>query len=682
MTIRLQTIIKVVVLVLVVAALALDQSMTYDPFLGHLVPGAAGSIPTPPSIGITSGALVIRPKLSGGGITLTTRIGSVIVDLAHVAVHVRQDCVSAGTGNWNSAATWTSCGGAVPVSGDTAKISDGHTVTIPAGYRAIAGISDDGTVPAVNCASNSGTGILVVNGTLTFRGNVDECRTWTVNAGSILEHDSTLASAPTTTHYRWVIGTRLFPTDTVLTVRGTTGSGRVLVRNAAGTTGGKFAGFTHNDIAAQASGQVDFEYATIDGCGGATPCVDTSTGFDTVAHFARCDHCLVTNSGSFRIGAYNTGSTTAITSSSFTLPADGNGEAFRVNVNSNSASVVVDTVFTTGIVALYGGAGANATGFHVRNLLIQARDYANPINLGGSHFRVAEFDRVMRVTDTISTGSTTIPAYIPGGNLTKVMCLINSNLNPHCWGGPNGDGVSNDSVNGGYAEKIGTGLDGDLFLGPPQTTTTFSNIISTCSPTDGYSMGTFANVTTSTTGHVEMAQNTICGRDPGASQGVGFSFEAWNGAAGLLSFAKNNIVYCATSTACYLVREGPAVTPVSGVYNGVDYNWRWNVATGPYYGANALYTSPSPPGTHDTTGDPQFVAQRHFLDWGQSIDGTITTWTQIVAKMAAMNDDAGFDSRFTIAAAYDWLKAGYAPQNAAVMTAGDTGGRVGAVDAP
>jgi hypothetical protein len=375
----------------------------------------------------------------------------------------------------------------------------------------------------------------------------------------------------------------------------------------------------------------------------------------------------------------------SITNSTFTLPTDPNSYVIRL-IPGGADSIVVDTVFTTGSFALFGGAGSSATGTHIRNVVLDTASNNYPIDLAGSHFRVAEFDRVLRITDQTSGPSTGHPAYLPGGNLTKIMCLMNSNLNPHCFSGPAGDGVSNDSVNGGYAEKIGTESDGDLFLGGPLgATTTISNVVSTCSTVDGLSMGTFINVTGSNPHNFVMTQNTICGHDGGDATGIGFSLETWAGAAGLLSSAKNNIVYSATSAITYLVRQGPSLggpaNPVNGTYNGVDYNWKWNVSTGPYYGADALYTSPSPPGTHDSSGDPRFVQQRHFLDWGQMLKPSISTWADIVVEFAKMNDDTGCDSRFNLLDAYNWLREGYRPQNAAVMNAGDTGGRVGALDA-
>src|ERR1039457_6181825 len=94
-------------------------------------------------------------------------------------------CVSNGRGGgaWNSSATWTGCDAGVPGNGDTATLSNGDTVTVPAGYHAIVGASGaagnqhsaGGPVPALQCSAQNGNAILVVDGTLTFRGNVEQC---------------------------------------------------------------------------------------------------------------------------------------------------------------------------------------------------------------------------------------------------------------------------------------------------------------------------------------------------------------------------------------------------------------------------------------------------------------------------------------------------------------------------
>jgi hypothetical protein len=214
--------------------------------------------------------------------------------------------------------------------------------------------------------------------------------------------------------------------------------------------------------------------------------------------------------------------------------------------------------------------------------------------------------------------------------------------------------------------------------------TVVKNIVMPCPLDTGISMS-LLNMPTNTTRTFEMRNNTYCGKDDGAGSARGFGFEiAGTAPPGLLAAARNNIVFCATPSACYLVHQGPTGTDSVGTYANVDYNWRWNVATGPYYQKSGTpYTSynPNPPGAHDSSGDPQFVQQRHFLDWGQMLKPSISTWSDIVAEFAKMNDDVGYDSRFTVENAYNWLRDGYRPRNPAVMTAGDTGNRVGAMEA-
>jgi hypothetical protein len=124
--------------------------------------------------------------------------------LRHPRRHLANSCVSngAGGGTWNSPATCTGCATGVPGDGDTASLSNGDTVTIPPGFRAIVGISDAGGpegTAAVKCTSDQGSGKLVIDGTLTFRGNIEQCTAvWRVGQDAIIEHDSSLAPAPGT----------------------------------------------------------------------------------------------------------------------------------------------------------------------------------------------------------------------------------------------------------------------------------------------------------------------------------------------------------------------------------------------------------------------------------------------------------------------------------------------------
>jgi hypothetical protein len=607
-------------------------------------------------------------------------------------------CLSVASGNWNDPSKWTTCGGGVPGDGDTAKIAQGQTITIPAGYHAIVGASgagglqeqSSGLVAAIGCNGANfhgadGTGILIVNGWLTYRGNVEQCTAvWRVGPDAILEHDSSLASVPGTTNYRWIIGSYLWPDAARLVIRGTVGH-RAFIRNAAGS--GTFYGFTTYFGSNQGSGQFDFEYTSIDGCGGATPCTDANSHNSGIAYIARCDHCLVTNSGyigstiGYPGGVVNVNSFTNSTFTSTTNPA---GTAIY-SIFRTLGTVTLDTIYTDGALGI-NGQGDDCPNVHIRNLVIRTNVHTFGISFGGAHFRVGEFDRVLRITDQVGSpgGSTGAYAYLPGGNVTRIMCAINSSSNPHCFTGPWGNPGANDVIDGGYFENLGAGTDGDITGGSNLVgTTTIKNTVTPCSTTTGIAMS-LQEVTLPSSRTFALLNNTYCGKDDGAGSARGFGFEvAGTAPVGLLAAARNNIVFCATNVACYLVHQGPTGTDSVGTYQNVDYNWKWNVSTGPYFQMSGTpYTSynPNPPGAHDSSGDPQFVQQRHFLDWGQMLKPSISTWTDIVAEFAKMNDDTGFDQRFTVLNAYNWLRAGYVPQNAAVYTAGDTGGQVGAMN--
>ncbi|HVL34865.1 MAG TPA: DUF6701 domain-containing protein [Burkholderiales bacterium] len=70
------------------------------------------------------------------------------------------DCLSNGNGNWNAAATWTSCGGGTPGAADTATIRNNHNVTLTAAAAAQA-------VTITSATPNNTTSTLIV-GTQTL----------------------------------------------------------------------------------------------------------------------------------------------------------------------------------------------------------------------------------------------------------------------------------------------------------------------------------------------------------------------------------------------------------------------------------------------------------------------------------------------------------------------------------
>jgi hypothetical protein len=86
-------------------------------------------------------------------------------------------CVSAGTGNWGTAATWSSCGGIVPKDGDSVTIQTGHTVTLNVNSAKLDGITvetggvlrGDGTGKILTGGKLAGNDV-VNNGTINFTG--------------------------------------------------------------------------------------------------------------------------------------------------------------------------------------------------------------------------------------------------------------------------------------------------------------------------------------------------------------------------------------------------------------------------------------------------------------------------------------------------------------------------------
>jgi hypothetical protein len=96
---------------------------------------------------------------------------------------------SNASGNWATGATWV--GGVAPGNGDSAIIANGHTITIPISTSVTVGTSPttSGTA-AIATSSTSGTGKLIVNGTLIYKGPIDLSADTVVGPGAVLTHDS------------------------------------------------------------------------------------------------------------------------------------------------------------------------------------------------------------------------------------------------------------------------------------------------------------------------------------------------------------------------------------------------------------------------------------------------------------------------------------------------------------
>jgi hypothetical protein len=136
------------------------------------------------------------------------------------------------------------------------------------------------------------------------------------------------------------------------------------------------------------------------------------------------------------------------------------------------------------------------------------------------------------------------------------------------------------------------------------------------------------------------------------------------------------------------------ITTTGGV-SQADFNCGWNLQPGyedtvqfPGQGGIGYNCNSSQPmGVHDIDVNPQFLdSTRNIYKWGVSkgLTGTFcTVINQALAQMQKMNDDVGFNPAFSIKgnpnALWDWVWAGFAPQNQAIIGTASDGTTFGAV---
>ena len=101
-------------------------------------------------------------------------------------------CSSTGTGNWNTPATWASCGGTVPAAADTVTVNAGHVVTLNAAPAGVAtGLTIVGTL-AVSSTLTVSTSVAVNAGTLQVNAGA------AMTVGTTIAHFITLSNAAAT----------------------------------------------------------------------------------------------------------------------------------------------------------------------------------------------------------------------------------------------------------------------------------------------------------------------------------------------------------------------------------------------------------------------------------------------------------------------------------------------------
>ena len=146
-------------------------------------------------------------------------IAIVLGMLGHAGSALAATCLSNANGNWNAAGTWTTCGGTIPGAGDDVQIRNANTVTIPAGFAAVANsVTFTSTNGAANLTHAAATSTLTVGAggvTMNPSGN-NNPKSWNINAGSATVNGA-VALNGTSTNNRPV---RIFITTGSLDING------------------------------------------------------------------------------------------------------------------------------------------------------------------------------------------------------------------------------------------------------------------------------------------------------------------------------------------------------------------------------------------------------------------------------------------------------------------------------
>jgi hypothetical protein len=598
---------------------------------------------------------------------------------------------SFAAGNVDVGANWV--GGVAPGNGDTCTVA--HDMHVPNGFRWIIGSSPaDETGTAAIFINITGKLTVDTGGTCTYRGPVRMNRglNLVVQAGGIWEHDSSLAAVPANANYQTRIGQNNAISSAML-FNGVAGV-RAICRIAAGS--GPSGGFNGNNGGASAlsdCGQVRASFTTFTDQGNTTgyfmSAAMVTAGTDT--HF---DNCLMDRCGRMIYFDIRNNTTLRYLSTTYRNTVFVSGPSFGTDLSSNGFSINptlgerrIQNCHFDGISS-FANASANAS---PSGLILDEVTFsgAAPLSfvggMGVTHNNVLIHNTFAGPGGGTATGS---------GNYGRWYYLrANGGNNPHFHA------IIKHAVafDGGVFEvdsNTGAG-NGDLFQTEIQPGAVGSynisvkNVLVIPQP-DGKSPGAFVNhsdtnaLAANNQPNVTVENCTFPVDDAGSNV-MACGGENNNSIAGQYVSNKGNLMYCKTAGAGWVFKWHAANTAVNGAVLAINNNCRAGM-TGLLY--HRIDTNPgiypANPGVDDVVlssfNDIKFVdPTRNFLKWGQSIDSSLTTWAQIVGEIAKRNDDTGYNPGFTIAALYDWVRAGWAPRNRALRNASHTGGVIGAI---
>lgn len=563
-------------------------------------------------------------------------------------------------GNWNSAAVWAS--GAIPGPGDTATIS--HAVTVP-GNVAVG--HSPGTGDAVAAIRVTSTGTLTVDSgvTLVCRGDIMlENSTMTMQSGSVLEFDATLASVPLSSTYKLQIGTA-HDIPSRLNINGTQAA-RVIIRSKAGGANARIGGVRDQ------WGDGFLQSGLITG---------TQFQFERIG-----------NSSYAAIEFAPTASSTfSLTKGVF----DNCGRVVNHLAISSDANVTIEEVTWKNTLAdqclsLYGDAPKTSGKirsmkfcvFDKRAELFPPKDWNIENNYFHDGYVVSDgvwasfINNFIRVQFDVNIAANAKDCFVLHDNPSE--------FNPHLtfagrWGG------RNYQVDGFIFETTSTvtgdgGAEGDCIqIGEPGSPVTVEvkNCIVLPSASNPRTMtGTLVSCLGNSNTTVNIHHNTCFI----GNQGLLAVGENYGGHTGMIASLDHNIAWDDAVPRGYKMYDSGSNDVVNNIVSAANanYNCGHNLLGGTNLkGYNGLEFSSGSPGANDVDVDPQFVdSTRDLAKWSESIGGPGTV-AHALGELRKRNDATGANASATVANLLSYIRAGFVPQNPALKNVG--GSDIGAV---
>jgi hypothetical protein len=605
---------------------------------------------------------------------------------------------TAGSGNWNSTtnnAPWP--GGTIPAATDTIIIDQGHTLTVPVGYTAEAGVAASpgaGTTATKANASVAtrttagGNGKLVVNGTLRVasdmvQGNAE----WTVGAGGIVE------SSNTGTLLNWWTGDGSGQSAVQVRLVGTSWAAPATVRKGSGATGLRF----NNTWDGAARGGVSYfwDFARLEELGNASnDNLLGCGGFSTNVLRLRdvlikdCGQVILNNGSALAAGAECTMQRLTVKGCTHATRA----LDLSVGGSRTGITVVEDIAITTKLMRMTGI--ASQFNFVRCAFIGEGEGFSSGASLT---------DCLINQERTTSGGATTVSS-----NWTRGFFTTSKASRANWHGIAFGAGATaNATFDGIIFDGAATGGDGDLFLfGNPSSarTVTLRNLLCTKSSTAGGHYGILASFNGGANLTLDIMENcTYFNSSTGDAleNGMIRTGEGYVGRANMIGIVRNNLCVSATSArGALLVRDSPggtsnirdSATPGNITNNNIQNPLDQALGNGVGYytavtsGDEVMWTSNPAASLNEA---PTFVDDtRSLATWIRSLVGG-TPGTREEDTQLALDSIAGqYDpdvtpvSGATITAAYEWIRAGFAPQNTALKTdvSANNGGWLGAVE--